>query len=538
MPDRYLIHPAIGVARIGDSTDQGYDGPERYDQDFVPAMRRDGEHKIRRQAAVFKIYKYTYSTETAAKTFGARARAIEEVTLDKVKKISWTIHIANRKSFVGVLANPTCDLPTDAMRAAAGAIDPGPRLIEATNGEPPPAPQLLSDKAFKNLLGDGAPTVRLGEISTDAAGHLRVLGGHGMSGKAPGAGPPDALRNQLWWDDVADGWIEAEVTFNDDSTAKPVGAWVATGVPDFAHAIEAPITVYERALDIAAQGPFASVHGIAVPPYHVTADRPSFVAHIWRVLHAAEMTRFASSFLQTFYDVSPAPTPPIHHFTDRLALLQSATPDSPARKAARQHIFDNLRTPPPGPPGAGNMPYLHLVPGAADRGLSLLETQYKFFHKWVAGHFDEDSPAGPPQSTPRQLDNAHMRSMVGGAFWPGIEVGENMAGVSNWEEPFRIRHKDAAGNSTAGLMGSTLAVPWQSDFLMCSPDSNNAGGWWPSHRPDSILPETAATPTSYVPWFVGNQEDMRTKWQTLGFLTKGTIASTTVYKELEHFPPR
>src|SRR5439155_5661408 len=212
VPDRYLIHPAIGVARIGDSTDVGYDGPESYDEDFqpkdaagVPLMRRDAAHQIRRQAAVFKIYNYTYSTETAAKTFGARARTIEEVTLDKVKKISWTIHIANRKSFVGAGQ-------TDGTRAAAGMIDPGVRTIVATKGAAAPASQVLLDTAFKNFAGASShPVVKLGEISTDAAGHLRVLGGHGASGYVGGgASPmPSVLHNQLWWDDVAYCWIEA-----------------------------------------------------------------------------------------------------------------------------------------------------------------------------------------------------------------------------------------------------------------------------------------------------------------------------------------
>ena len=93
-------------------------------------------------------------------------------------------------------------------------------------------------------------------------------------------------------------------------------------------------------------------------------------------------------------------------------------------------------------------------------------------------------------------------------------------------------------------MTSTLAVPWQSDFYACSPDADFDGGWWPSHRPDWILPENAATQTSYVEWFPGTadntatKEDMRTKWQTLGFLTKGVIAGTTVYKETDHYPPR
>lgn len=542
MPDRYLIHPAIGIARVGNSTDLGYDGPERYDQDFQPRdaagtaiKRRDAPNKIRRQAAVFKIYKYTYSTETNAKTFGAYARAIEEITLDKVKSISWIVHIANRKSFVGAAR-------TDAARAAAGKIDPGPHTITATKGAAVPAKQDLIANAFPSFAAASShPPVKLGEISADATGHLRVLGGHGTSGYV-GSGPqpvPTNLENQLWYDDVADGWVEAKVTLADGATVvEPVGAWVVTGAPGFAHAIEAPITVYERVLDVAARGTFSAVHGVAVPSYHPVADIPSFTAHIWRVLRAAEQSHWTSGLLQTFYGVpAAAGSPQTHHFADRLAAFQSATPDTPALKAARQRVFDKLRD--PGGGGTGNMPFLHLVPGAGDTGLTLLDTQYKFFKKWLAGTFDADWPAGPKDSVPRQLDYAHMRAMLGGAFYPGIEVGKNMADVTNWSEPFRIKHKDSAGTSTAGLMTATLAVPWQSDFTMCAPDPSNAGGWWPSHRPDSVLPEGAASDdaTAFKPWFTGDWEKMRLHWHELGFLKKAKIGAKDVYVETERVLP-
>jgi hypothetical protein len=65
----YVIHPGIGVARIGSralAEDNGEDeayfiGPEVPDENFVPpdGTYRDENNNIRRQAARFRIYEYT-----------------------------------------------------------------------------------------------------------------------------------------------------------------------------------------------------------------------------------------------------------------------------------------------------------------------------------------------------------------------------------------------------------------------------------------------------------------------------------------------
>ena len=69
MPVTYRIHPAIGVARVGDSPDEYFIGPEApgvppsltnpSDSSAQPGSYKDRQHRIKRQGARFRIYEYT-----------------------------------------------------------------------------------------------------------------------------------------------------------------------------------------------------------------------------------------------------------------------------------------------------------------------------------------------------------------------------------------------------------------------------------------------------------------------------------------------
>src|SRR6266536_178983 len=100
MQREYRIHPSIGIARVGDSPDDYFVGPE------VPGLQsslnkpdappspnetyKDKKGRIKRQGARFRIYEYTLNdARTPTK--------IREITADDAQ-IQWEVHLANRKA--------------------------------------------------------------------------------------------------------------------------------------------------------------------------------------------------------------------------------------------------------------------------------------------------------------------------------------------------------------------------------------------------------------------------------------------------------
>ncbi|MGH3946965.1 MAG: LodA/GoxA family CTQ-dependent oxidase, partial [Pseudonocardiaceae bacterium] len=113
--------------------------------------------------------------------------------------------------------------------------------------------------------------VYLGEIQTDRAGRLLVLGGHGASGSVPPGEPMFSFaNNDRWHDDVSDGPVSATVTLPGQApVAVHEPAWVAVAPPDFAPRIDAIVSLY----DIAFQ---AGIDKGAIQP----EASPSFTRHI------------------------------------------------------------------------------------------------------------------------------------------------------------------------------------------------------------------------------------------------------------------
>src|SRR6266404_5852091 len=93
----YRIHPAIGVARLGDSTSDYFLGPEAPGVLPSPAQAdeapgplgkyKDAQHRIKRQGARFRVYEYIY---TSADTI----QEVREVTAADAR-VRWSVHLAN-----------------------------------------------------------------------------------------------------------------------------------------------------------------------------------------------------------------------------------------------------------------------------------------------------------------------------------------------------------------------------------------------------------------------------------------------------------
>src|SRR5689334_13064462 len=102
------IFPSIGVARLGDSPEDFFIGPEA---PGIPPDPQDGfkdiEGRIKRQAARFRIYGYD-----------AAGNVIREIThVQPGVEIAWTVQLANTKAawnrFLGVKAGLQLDQHPD-----------------------------------------------------------------------------------------------------------------------------------------------------------------------------------------------------------------------------------------------------------------------------------------------------------------------------------------------------------------------------------------------------------------------------------------
>src|SRR6266571_9463605 len=96
----YKIHPAIGIARLGNADpDEFFVGPEtprlpatgEAPGTMVPPFKDDAG-RIKPQGARFRIFEYTQDHGKYTPT--------REINLDRedVEKIEWTVHLANRKA--------------------------------------------------------------------------------------------------------------------------------------------------------------------------------------------------------------------------------------------------------------------------------------------------------------------------------------------------------------------------------------------------------------------------------------------------------
>src|SRR5262245_12790220 len=168
MPLTYRIHPAIGIARVGDSPDGFFIGPEA--PGVVPSLAttgatgptgkyKDSQQRIKRQGARFRIFEYTQNDA------GATTR-VREVTAAEAH-IEWQVHLANRKS-------------------AAPSFPRGPR-----RNQQEPEGRLIIDAGLQAIGGASQAgrelkgrfmdvDVQLGVLMTDEAGGLIVLGGFGQ----------------------------------------------------------------------------------------------------------------------------------------------------------------------------------------------------------------------------------------------------------------------------------------------------------------------------------------------------------------------
>jgi hypothetical protein len=303
---KFKIHPAIGIARVGDSPDGFYLAPEQLGQLPLELTSdgkeqpiktfKDAQQRVKRQAARFRVFGYEDGSPDGKELeVGAKIEIVNErngqLLKGEVLDIEWTVYLANKKAswyeFQQLDGEHGYD-PNHPLRNADVTapdarqqliIDPGPLTVSYTNKKqrtaefakgknpgysqsfPPP----LTPSSIETL-GE------LRAIQQDKNIRLLVFGGFGNSGSFKKLfGDPvitDYANNDGWFDDVSDGPVTARVKIKvleiDGRATDPkkpptayanveVPAWVIVGYPRYAPQITDIVTMDEVVYDVAVQ---------------------------------------------------------------------------------------------------------------------------------------------------------------------------------------------------------------------------------------------------------------------------------------------
>lgn len=477
----YSIHPGIGIARVGDSAEAFFLGPEAPGIATPTGDHRDGVGFIKRQGARFRVYERTF--DAAGRLVATRELTAAEATIE------WTVHLCNRKA-----AAPAFP-PGSPRRRNAGiderslVIDAGRRTVSGRNRLEP------AEGAFM-----GAP-VRLGDVRTDGEGRLVVLGGFGVSRSPTGRAIEDYANNDGWHDDVSDGPVTARVTFGNGQRFEATPAWVVVAPPSYAPEIHNVTTWYDHAFHVALQ----------LDP-RLAPAKVSFTRHVWPILERAVLLQWVSGPARQYHGRGTE-----HDFTEptRLAKLASRSPE---HRAFRSSVYEALRRP---DGGGRRMPALYagIDPENPRRQIPtmLTPTQLEHMEAWAMGTFEADWPGATPvprpfaaipvAEQPAALDHAALEACIGGPFFPGIEAGYELARLDTYEAPFRIDRTRRPGSLT-----ESLALPWQADFQACQQR------WWPAQRPGRV--QRAGSDRDHD-WIEGiDMNEMVSEWSSLGFVRR------------------
>ena len=574
----YAIHPAIGVARMGNLdfylTDETtyYMGPEAPYETPNEGKPYKVSGLVKKQVQRFRIYEYEDGV------------AKREVTLseDDIKTIIWTVNVANRKpaldisdAAAGTISAPTHRPPDFHPSITRNAHVKDPEHRKAMCNMPGPvscgpdndlAPS-FTDEVYmfpKGYDPNEAPppstTVDLGWASTEPdTGRLLVFPAYGLSegataGKywfsqtAPlGANGNDFANNDNWYDQTGDGPVTAAITFKDGTTIHldqpEQRAWLLLVLPKYAPGMNYFTNLQHVALSAVHQGP---------------APRPSFADDIFPILRSVSQLQWVSDRGSLGHGTHRQG----YYLSQQRLKLLSDNDTDPASDAykARHGIFSRIRDPntlparptdkskpqAPAEVGPRAMPQL---PGDVMRTVasdtlnkhdwalpSVTKLQYAMLKHWRDGNFDPD-PDGiydyqPLESydiadQPAALDRAAVEGTCGTPFYPGIESWNVMQLPELYAAPMRIAADVQPGDLTMGN-----ALPWQSDYLDCS------DGWWPVQRPNHVTrdgkPLQPWAPNAWFPPSGEKYDEMVQHWSRLGFVITQNGGAT--YEEQERDP--
>ena len=508
---RAAIHPAIGVARVGNSVSEFYIAPQVAD----PAPQaigfyRDATGALKREAAQFRIY-----------GCNAAGDVVRELTSDWAD-ITWTVHVANRKAdwyqWAIAMDIPEAAAVTVPLRNAKVTardtlvIDPGQQSIAGKNAAP-----VMCTGAFT-----GVP-VKIGELQTDASGRLLFLGGHGVSASPTGAtifnskDPNGFINADDWYDDTCDGPVSAIVSIEGRSI--PVeSAWVVTAPPNYAPQVKSERTMYDLLYDLYVQA------GWMQAPTAI-----SFTDDVYPILQRLSGLQWVNQGFATLFGHSGRYDFENAAFVGQLSANVPSGQYDPNAELRRQ-VFNSFR--PPNPTSGNQLPWpwvygdaMEIPAGDSPRqNASVSPTQYVVLQRWMNGDFQSDwNPTrAPPQSIdkvplaqqPAMLDRAALEFCLADAFHPGCEMTWPMRHLTLYHKPFRIRlrpegvkepnYGETLDQTTVlsangplyaqspGDISRWMGLPWQADTAYCRAGYDTAYDpfaptFWPARVPNHVL---------------------------------------------------
>lgn len=500
---KYAIYPPIGIARVGNSPDEWFVGPE-VPGHFTnpPGGYKDSQGRIKRQAAKFRVYGVDRD-----------GNGVAELPADNTE-IQWTVHLANKKADWYHIEF-AMDIPEAKSVERRNPlfkrdrkdliIDPGPRSVSVKN--------LTAAFNTGKFLDKDVP---LGEILIDSNGHLLVLGGSGSSAGVTNK-QITGFDNEEWYDDNADGPVTAQVKIN-GKEVEVDPAWVIVAPPDFAPGIRSVVTLYDLAYQVAVN--------------HFKSPEPkkiSFAEHVYPIFETLANLQWVNAGL--FLDLGWGTT---EHFLDP-HVVDKLADNSEQNESFRVGIFKKFRKPDELPVRPDALPPIYgdargsRAPQDSPRKfLSLTSLQYRWLKKWALGDFqsDYDKKALMPrrfedvklEDRPKALTRAALENCQGGPFHPGCEAPWIMRQPLVYASEFRIKHKPAnspevdygevlspqtalssdgpLNGSSAGDITRWMAIPWQIDAFRCGaafdPQINpHLPTFWPARVPNHVLADTS-----------------------------------------------
>jgi hypothetical protein len=564
----FRIEPGLGIARVGSSSGEFFIGPEfpgQVPNEGQPYKDRAG--KLKRQAARFRVYAYDPQGNPLGEVTAAQAH------------IEWRVHPANRKAawYQFINAMDLGDKALPAPRRNAGivgsdrrslVIDPGAKRISGAN---------QSGTAFQFEGSFMGRRVLLGEIRTDDAGRLLVLGGLGRSESVSGSNPTTFANNDGWFDDTSDGTVRATVSFGGRSVeAEP--AMFAAVPPNYAPGLTGPVTMFDVVTDL-----FAREFGWPKPA------QPEFHRDIYPIFRRlSELESVNHGMFMLFGWGS--------HLDFREPTLARRLADaSESARPFRQRLFAWFRD-----PGANVVALEKLPPFYGDTfgefaeyplvSLHVTGLQFMLLRQWAEGDFTVATASATPTSLdilPAEeqaaaLNKAALEECLGGPFHPGIELTWTMRLKSLWAAPFRLRiapegtepPMDFGTELTSeralaadgplqacypGTLTWWMGIPWQTDEASC--DAGYTQGtflelpsFWAARVPNHVLDARSFSQLSqaslplpqrlkHLAWrqrwlrffrepYLQHIEDMVKQWDQVGVVVPKTLTGDDAGSDL------